>query len=558
MIKKIFSKTILLLLLSIILVIPTFSKLLRPGYFPMHDDMQAMRLLQIDKCIKDKQFPCRWVPDMGYGYGYPQFNYYGPLPYYVMEVFHLLGLSFLDSVKAGFILPVIVSVVGMFFLGSSLWGPLAGLISAILFAYAPYRAVDMYVRGAVGEFWALSTIPLIFWSSRKVVLGNSKSILWLAVSIAILLTSHNISSVMFAPIIFIWIVFLILSNKKDVLPYLKKRISWLTVAAIWGVMLASFFVLPALIEKKFAHVETLKYGYFDFRAHFLSIKQLFFSTYWNYGSSEYGPYDEMFLGVGIVHWVLSLITLLVLSLLKRKKEIQIVLFFLAIGLIGLFMTHSRSSMLWLSFLSYFQFPWRFLLVPTFALSLAVGALASVIRKRGEKIFIGSVIFILCVLFYSSYFRPLSWETINDSDKFSGESWEKQLTISIFDYLPIFATHPPTSKAPDQPQFLEGKGKVIGGNKGTNWQKWEINVDEDRALVEFPIIYFPNWTVWVDGNKAEINYDNELGLIRFQLNSGTHDVTAKLIRTPVRILSEGASVLGILLIPIFYLKSRVRR
>ncbi len=115
-------KKIILAVLLLLLVIPTFSSLLRPGYFPMHDDMQAMRLLQMDKCIKDGQIPCRWVPDMGYGYGYPQFNFYPPLPYYVMETFHLLGLGYLDSVKAGFVLSVLVSTAGMYLLGSTLWG----------------------------------------------------------------------------------------------------------------------------------------------------------------------------------------------------------------------------------------------------------------------------------------------------------------------------------------------------------------------------------------------------------------------------------------------------
>src|SRR3989338_3517629 len=102
------------IVLLFILIIPAFSTLLRPGYFPMHDDIQGMRLLQMDKCIRDLQIPCRWVPDMGYGYGYPQFNYYAPMPYYIMEAFHLVGFGFLDSVKAGFIASTIVGALGMY------------------------------------------------------------------------------------------------------------------------------------------------------------------------------------------------------------------------------------------------------------------------------------------------------------------------------------------------------------------------------------------------------------------------------------------------------------
>ncbi|MGI5826538.1 MAG: hypothetical protein ACOX50_03945, partial [Patescibacteria group bacterium] len=148
-------KTLIYFLLVVALSFFSFKSLLRPGYFPMHDDMQAMRVLQMDKCLKDGQIPCRWVPDMGYGYGYPQFLYYSPLPYYVMEGFHLAGLSVLDSVKAGFALSFVLSGLAMLVLGRSLWGELGGLVCAIFYVYAPYRASDAYSRGAVGEFWAL-------------------------------------------------------------------------------------------------------------------------------------------------------------------------------------------------------------------------------------------------------------------------------------------------------------------------------------------------------------------------------------------------------------------
>ena len=54
--------------------------LLTPGYFIMHDDLQMMRQLEMEKCFLDRQIPCRWIPDMGYGFGFPLFNFYPPLP----------------------------------------------------------------------------------------------------------------------------------------------------------------------------------------------------------------------------------------------------------------------------------------------------------------------------------------------------------------------------------------------------------------------------------------------------------------------------------------------
>src|SRR3989304_7893353 len=72
--------------------------LIGKGYFNMHDDLQIMRQLEMEKCFLDRQIPCRWVPDMGYGFGYPLFNFYPPLPYLVGQGIRLLGYSFIDTI----------------------------------------------------------------------------------------------------------------------------------------------------------------------------------------------------------------------------------------------------------------------------------------------------------------------------------------------------------------------------------------------------------------------------------------------------------------------------
>ena len=71
--------------------------LFKAGYFSIHDDLQVGRLYEMDLCFRDGQIPCRWVPDMGYGYGYPLFNYYPPLPFYFGELVHAAGFSIIDS-----------------------------------------------------------------------------------------------------------------------------------------------------------------------------------------------------------------------------------------------------------------------------------------------------------------------------------------------------------------------------------------------------------------------------------------------------------------------------
>jgi hypothetical protein len=547
--KILFSKGFLAFLPILIVLIgtvPVFSSLLRPGYFPMHDDMQAMRLFELDKCFHDGQIPCRWVPDMGFGYGYPQFNYYSPLPYYVMEIFHLLGLGFLDSVKAGIILGFLLSSITMFFLGKAIWGVSGGLVASFFYTYAPYRAMDVYNRGAVGEFWALIFFPAIFWSIFEFVRSEKNIyLLWLALSLGGLFLSHNISSMIFLPFVILWILILIWTQKKWFL------VPKVFLGGIWGFGFAAFFILPAILEKKYAHVETMIGGYFNYLAHFLSLRQIFFSSHWGYGSSTLGPYDDVSFTVGIFHWTIALLALILAFFSKNKKVLLISLFFFLAGIISALMTQQRSVFIWnrISILVWLQFPWRFLALSIFFFSILAGGFVGVVKNKGIGIFITVFLIFLIIFLNVSFFRPSRWLNITDKDKFSGELWEKQTVISIFDYLPISAEKPPAKKAPQEPILIEGEAKFQNYKKGTDWQTVDVESLKD-SKIQLPIYYFPGWTVSIDNEKTNLSYNNSLGLLTFDVPKGEHQVIARLEDTLPRRAGNIITLLSLICLLIF--------
>ena len=160
---------ILIFTLSVLVVWP----ILMPGYFSHHDNLQAMRIFEMRRCFADFQIPCRWVPDMGFGNGYPLFNFYGPLSYYLGAVASFL-LGYIWSAKLLFFLPLVFGGLGMYFLGKELFGKIPGTVSAILYLFAPYRALDSYVRGAVGESFALAIIPLVYYLYLRLIKTKEK------------------------------------------------------------------------------------------------------------------------------------------------------------------------------------------------------------------------------------------------------------------------------------------------------------------------------------------------------------------------------------------------
>ena len=137
------NRNIALLILVLLLCIGTVLPLLHSGFFDVHDNTQVVRVYEMGKMLAQKTFPVRWVPDLGYGYGYPIFNFYGPLPYYIGGVVTLLGINALISTKIMLGVGILLSAVTMFIFSRKFFGDVGGVVSAIVYSYFPYHAVNI-------------------------------------------------------------------------------------------------------------------------------------------------------------------------------------------------------------------------------------------------------------------------------------------------------------------------------------------------------------------------------------------------------------------------------
>ncbi len=528
-------KSLLILLLTLL---PAISWLVQPGFFPMHDDLQPMRQLQLEKCFLDIQIPCRWVPDMGYEYGYPLFNFYPPFPYYLGEIFRLVHFSFTNVVKIVGILGFVAAAASMYFLAREFFGELGGVAASLLYTYSPYHSVDFYVRAAVNEFWAQAFFPLVFLFSYKLIMSrNHKWIPVLSLSVAGIMLSHNPSLMIFVPGFMLWVLFWIIKSRN-----IKSFVS-LSVSAVWALGFAAFFTLPVLFETKYVSVWTLTSGYFNYLAHFLDINQLFFWINWGYGSSVYGPNDTMSFAIGYLQWIVPVLILILSLLIPKLRKMFWMLFMLfALGTISIFMTHFKATPIWIILkpLEFLQFPWRFLTLVIFYFAFISGAISLVFKK------LLPILLMLILLLNANYFRPREWwPTYGDTDRFSGHLWQLMLTSSIFDYLPIWAPFPPADQASGDINVIKGTGTAQTLTKKSNLQKYQINVISNSAVVQLETYYFPGWKIWVDGHEQKIDptRDKLLGRIQADLSVGQHIVIAKFTNTPIRTIGNSLSVIA---------------
>jgi uncharacterized membrane protein len=234
-------KNKIFLVILIILLIPSFWWLVGSGYFNMHDDLQVMRIFQMDKCLYDGQVPCRWSPDMVWGFGQPMFNYYSAFPYYLGSLMRIVfPLTYLGTVKMLFLTSFLIGGVGMYKLAREFWGRWGGLLSAILYTYAPYHALDVYVRGALSEIFALSLLPWMWLFLYRLIKKYSLvDFVGSAISISFVLMTHNISTMIFAPITFLWCVYWIIIQK-DVTSLYR-----VIFTGLLGLGLALFYIIKS-------------------------------------------------------------------------------------------------------------------------------------------------------------------------------------------------------------------------------------------------------------------------------------------------------------------------
>jgi len=543
---------LLVLLISLIAVI----NLIKPGFYSMYDDMQVIRLQQMDMCIKDGQVPCRWVPDLGYGYGYPLFQYYAPLPYYTMEAFHLVGFSYIDSVKIGFGLSVFLSAIFMYFLSRQFFNKISSLFATTLYVLLPFRAADLYVRGGMGQLWGMVALPLFLLGFELLIRKRSnRQIAFFAITTAIFFLSHNLTVFMSIPLLSAWFLVRVVIEKNKQLEVVKSVV----VGFVVGLLAVSFFIIPLIVERNQVYLETLTQGYFNYLAHFINLKQIFVSINWGYGPTIFGPGDNVFLGLGPIHFLFAALGFLAVFLKTKKqtKKLAITLFIILMG--SLFLTHERSSFIWnfIPQLSYIQFPWRFVLIAGFCASFLGALWLDTINKKVSPIlYIVSLIAILA--FYGSFFTPKDWFYITDKQKLSGENYQRQITASIYDYLPKSALENPESQAPAT--VFSGEGEIIinGFEKGTNWYKASLQVLSESAQIVFPSYDFPGWKVWANDDEIKKERYSKLGLVGARLQKGNYNMTAKLVNSPSRIAGNFLSVVGfgVILVLLFSKKEYV--
>lgn len=520
---------LLIIVLGVLVSIPIILPYFNNAYFPTHDgEWAVVRAAEMFRELKDFQFPPRFSQALNFGYGYPLFNFAYPGPYYMTTLIHGMGLSFITSVKILFAVTVPLSFYGMYFFSSAVFKKRsAGIISAILYIFLPYRMVDLYVRGNIGESLAFALFPFIFWCLYKICVKKTKTpyILLGTVFIFLLIISHNIMSIYLGILSVSFLMACIFSKKfKEAL---------LTIATLlWGGLLSAYFIVPALFEKQFIKLSEIPIA--DRNLYFVTLEKLFISP-WGYGTPTDTNAFPYLIGGPQLAGVLSVFTF---HSKKTTFEKSLCISFLITLLILIFMMFSVSQFFWqIPLLSEINYPWTLLLPIGFLASFLSGSVS--LLKKGS--FLGVILILISIFLYLPFARPSGFIDQQDSFYITNEA----TTTSSQELMPLWVKEFPMER-------YVNKVELTGENYASNIQYSSKEISfvaemKNSGPVTVNTIFYPGWRVYVNNSPHHISYENKKGLMVLELPKGTHDVVFYFSETPLRIFSNSISVIsGILL------------
>ncbi|HKD66408.1 MAG TPA: hypothetical protein VKB84_06170 [Candidatus Binataceae bacterium] len=529
-----------LCVLVVMLARPLFRGMLLDG-----DDATEYppRVAELARVLHDHQLPPLWAPDLGSGHGQPLFEFAPPLLYACALPFFALGFRLADCVQFALIVLVAAGAAAMYRvarrMGGSRW---ASVAVTGMWLFAPYLALDLYVRAAFAESAAVAVAPVALLGTLYALdcPGLIPAAL-AAAAIALVVLAHNAVALLFIPVLALLTVVRALASRS-----LRTLCAGGAVIA-GGLGLSAVFWLPALIEKDFVKTELLRTDFLNWTNHIISPFQLLWSP-WGFGYSVPGPNDGMSFALGLGHLLLALAGVAIAIRSANRRRIADTAVFAAVALAGAWLATQWSSPVWahVRTLQYMAYPWRTLFLPALAMPLLALYAFQWMGARATALAL-----LALVLINLGHTEPKRYLAFDDEYFYPVSIARKGLnTTTREEYEPRWVAERPAYSG----RLLwsdDASVAVRPREQSTGTQSFEVSTAKPARLYD-ALFYFPGWTATVDGREVAIAPQPVTGLITFAVGAGTHVVALHLRPTPLRAaardisLGAAAVVIGMLL------------
>jgi uncharacterized membrane protein len=550
------------LLLLLALSVFAWAPLLTPAYFfNAHDAKHSVFfLVEFDQTFRDGYWWPRWSPDFAFGYGYPLFNLYAPLAFYAAELLHLAGLSLTAAVKTMYVIATIGAGLGMYGFARRLFGRSAGLLAGVLYVYAPFHLVEIFVRSAYAEFVALAIVPFVFWAFTELIAVPSlRRLAPAGLTYGLLALTHHSIFFTVTPFLMLYLGYLLLVKIRHNGKAAIRHTLFAAGGGLLGVALAAIYLIPVVAETRYIKVEQWTSGSYSYLQHFVYFAQLVLPD-WGYGYAGPGLLDDFSFQLGLMGFVLLVFALISIAR-HRYPHHGTALFFAMSTLAIILLMTPVAEPVWraLPIAALVQFPWRLLGLAAFTMAATAGALlAAVDAPNSDQPSPALILLTLVVVLASfAYTRPQYTDIPTWAETpLAVINWDRASIVDRVGMVSVTEVQPQTS--PMESQYLNGEplttAAIIAGS-GTLTMLHHggaSDVVQVQAVtpvtLQFYTYDYPGWEVLLNNLKL-ITHRPEPphGLITVDLPAGDHRVELRMGSTPARTAGTVISGMALLLI-----------
>ncbi len=435
----------------------------------------------------------------------------------------------------------------------------AAFCGAVMFGISSYLATDLIARAALGEAQAFIFIPIAFTGFYHIMYGEARKWYLLPIGLALMLHCHTLSSMI--TVFALFLVFLFSINQVKEKP---QRIGYLAVSVGVFFLLGASFIFP-LLEQMNSTSFLATDGYASTRWGTLLQRSMpYWSVFYDFNTGI--EFFEAFVpnGIGFAG-----IVFLVIYIINRKKiKDNFIVKLLAIS--GIFLFLATDLFPWDLFqeiAGVVQFPWRFLIFPTFFIAVAVALYFSNKATKTSELTISMVLVISISLFsYISCFMPYFNKFMNYQHEGKTVNYAYTNVIGAAEYLPSTDEFESVKKydVNYKRELLKYADTVFSdGQLKASMERVDgkLIVDfsdskKDNAYLNVPLVMYKGYTATLDdGTELECTYGsyNRIKVFLGDRRSGT--VTFEYTGTPIQHTTRVISIVSTVLIALFIIWER---
>lgn len=545
--------TIVLIIITAIACMPLFLGGIE-GHFGQDLGFHLNRIEGLVTELKAGHFPVRMESYWMDGYGYPVSVYYGDILLYIPALLRILGMGVVSAYKCYVFLITYATALATYYCFKKITGRIdIAMICSLIYTLASYRLVNVYIRGAVGEYSAMLFFPIILFAIYKIYKESkdvkvrdqfiNASILTLGISG--LINTHMLSLEMVGVIL---IIFCIINFRKT---FTKGVLLTYVMAGVEIVIVNLFYIVPFV---DYFLNENVNINNVVGNARHIQDSGLHWWEYFSFfkmpfANIEAAGDDRLLLTPGIVCVAILIAGIICWIICRANKEMKITIVSVIILLIicscyfpwDFLAVHTKVG----DFLAQVQFPWRYMGIVIMLLTLLGARVLESIDKKNVLLATYVIIIILNIITviwftfeYKKYGDLKTYETSND------------LNTSDMGYIEYLRSGTAREEFTNS---IETTGNIIVeeiDRNGTT-REYKVITSGINGVITLPIVNYKGYEITdKDGNIIEI-FDNENNLISFIINGDyVGNIKLSYNQSVYWTIAQIVSLIGVVLLIVF--------